>query len=411
MGVIYRGFDSHLGREVALKLLHPEFSNNPEFRDLFMHEARIMSRLQHPGVVPIYELHQGAGNELFFTMEFVDGSTLKELLARRAYHFHDLPCYLNIFEKVCQTMAYAHSQGVIHRDLKPANLMVGKFGVVRVMDWGLAKVLEDPSGNDGLPETGGRRAHTALHECLPDPADEGRPEACGACGRVMGTLAYMAPEQARGDLEHLDKRTDVFGLGAILCEILTGRPPYPGRNCQELFRMAVGAELQEVTERLDRCLADPPLVTLAKDCLHADPDKRPGDAGGVANALTAEMECGLKRSALDLARFFELSSDIFCLASLDGFFQRVNENFTRVLGFSKAELVSRPFVDFVHPDDTPQTLEQVEKLSLGLPVVRFRNRYRDVAGHYRWFEWTAKSIPEEKVIFAIARPVDPDARP
>jgi PAS domain S-box-containing protein len=102
---------------------------------------------------------------------------------------------------------------------------------------------------------------------------------------------------------------------------------------------------------------------------------------------------------------------MFCLASLDGYFQRVNENFTRVLGFSKAELVARPFLDFVHPEDLPQTLAQIEKLAQGLPVVRFRNRYRDVGGRYRWFEWTAKSIPEENVIFAIARTDDPDSHP
>lgn len=411
MGVIYKGFDTHLGREVALKFLHTEHKHNPDLRAQFIHEARITARLQHPGVVPVYELHQSSGNELFFTMKFVNGKTLRELLAARSYHFHDLPRFLNVFEKVCQTMAYAHASGVIHRDLKPANVMVGRFGVVRVMDWGLAKVMEDGPSAPSSPETGQSGGRCLLQPAMADLNGTGEAESIGSLGRVMGTLAYMSPEQARGEIEHLDKRADVFGLGAMLCEILTGGPPYACKDAEELYHKAAGADLGDALSRLDSCLADPQLVSLAKHCLRADPEERPDEAGAVAKAVTAQIESDVKRSALDLSRFFELSPDMFCLASLDGYFQRVNENFTRVLGFSKAELMTRPFLDFVHPEDLPQTLSQMEKLAQGLPVVRFRNRYRDVGGHYRWFEWTAKSIPEENVIFAIARTDDPDSPP
>jgi serine/threonine-protein kinase len=308
-------------------------------------------------------------------------------------------------------MAYAHASGVIHRDLKPANVMVGRFGVVRVMDWGLAKVIEDHHEAPPSLEAGQNGGRGLLRPTLADLNGAGEAESIGSRGRVMGTLAYMSPEQARGEIEHLDKRADVFGLGAMLCEILTGRPPYAGKDAEALYHKAAAADLGEALSRLDSCLADPQLVRLAKHCLRADPEERPGEAGAVAKAVTAQIESDLKRSALDLSRFFELSPDMFCLASLDGYFQRVNENFTRVLGFSKAELVARPFLDFVHPEDLSRTLAQIEKLAQGLPVVRFRNRYRDVGGHYRWFEWTAKSIPEENVIFAIARTDDPDAPP
>jgi serine/threonine-protein kinase len=143
---------------------------------------------------------------------------------------------------------------------------------------------------------------------------------------------------------------------------------------------------------------------LAKQCLSPDPEDRPHDAGEVAAIMTAQLEAELQRTALDMVRFFELSHDLFCLASMEGYFQRVNDNFARVLGYSKGELLARPFLDFVHPGDIAQTLAQMEKLSRGLPVVRFRNRYRDAAGVYHWLEWTAKSLPEEKVIFAVARP-------
>lgn len=396
MGAIYKGFDTHLSREVALKFLLDEHRNNEELRDRFLQEARITARLQHAGVVPLYDLHRMAGNGLFFTMMFVHGATLKEWLRKRPNPTTDLPKFLSVFEKICQTMAYAHAQGVIHRDLKPSNIMVGDYGVVRVMDWGLAKVLVERRAAGGAMEaSGGDR---------PEPASwrqGARSE--GSLGAAMGTLAYMAPEQARGQSDEIDQRADVFGLGAVLCELLTGLPPYVGESVDDLYSQALRGDLMAARMRLDRCVAEPSLILLVKHCLSENPEERPHDAGEVAAIITAQLESDMRHTALDMVRFFELSHDLFCLASLDGYFQRVNDNFPRVLGFTKKELTARPFLDFVHPEDLQITLAQIEKLARGLPVVRFRNRYRDVMGGYHWFEWTAKSLPEEKVIFAVAR--------
>jgi serine/threonine-protein kinase len=222
---------------------------------------------------------------------------------------------------------------------------------------------------------------------------------------MMGTPAYMAPEQAHGEVNGLDERTDVFGLGGILCEILTGKPPYPGPDKEAVLSKARRADLADAFRRLDACGADGDLVALAKGCLAADPNDRPGDAGKVADAVTGHLEAVLRRAERDLVRFFELSLDLFCIAGLDGYFRRVNSNFSRVLGYSEKELVSRPFLEFVHPEDQERTLGEMAKLREGLPVIRFCNRYRDVRGEYRWFEWTAKAIPEEGVIFAVARDV------
>jgi eukaryotic-like serine/threonine-protein kinase len=400
MGAIFRAFDTHLGREVALKFLLEEHKENPELRERFLQEARITARLQHPGVVPVYDLHRTSGNGLFFSMMFVHGATLKELLKKRVTSASDISRFLTVFEKICQTMGFAHSLGVIHRDLKPANFMIGAFGVVRVMDWGLAKVLGERRVGHGPAAAARPGASPKLGAAL----GGGRPESGLAAGAAMGTLAYMAPEQARGETELIDERADVFGLGAVLCEILTGLPPYTGSTVDELYRRALQADLGEAMDRLERCLAEPRLLMLAKQCLSARPADRPHDAGEVAAIMTAQLESELQRTALDMVRFFELSHDLFCLASLDGYFQRVNDNFARVLGYTKTELLARPFLDFVHPGDVAQTLAQMEKLSRGLPVVCFRNRYRDAAGVYHWLEWTAKSLPEEKVIFAVARP-------
>src|SRR5262249_28924939 len=133
--------DPHLGRDVAVKVLLDGHHGHPELCQRFVEEARVAGRLQHPGVVPVYALGEAGPGRPYFTMKLVEGRTLAELLRERAAPGPKLSRFLMIFEQVCQTLAYAHSKGVIHRDLKPANIMVGAFGEVQVMDWGLAKVL------------------------------------------------------------------------------------------------------------------------------------------------------------------------------------------------------------------------------------------------------------------------------
>src|SRR5262249_35093256 len=155
-----------------------------------------------------------------------------------------LPRHLLIFEQVCQTVAYAHSKRVLHRDLKPANVMVGAFGEVQVMDWGLAKVLDKEGGRDR--DTEEMDAGASVHTVRTD-ADGFRSRQ----GAQLGTPAYMAPEQARGEIDRLDERADVFGLGAILCEVLTGQPPFVGRSGAEVLHWAALAALGEAFARLD----------------------------------------------------------------------------------------------------------------------------------------------------------------
>src|SRR5262245_23907514 len=172
----------------------------------------------------------------FFSMKLVKGQTLADLLAQRPSPGHELPRWLGIFEAVCQALAYAHSKGVIHRDLKPGNVMVGAFGEVQVMDWGLAKVVRD-EGQDPERTTAG----TVVRTVRSDSTAEGD----GRTG-VVGTYAYMAPEQARG--EEVDERADVFGLGALLCVILSGQPVYVGGD---LPRRAAEGEVGEALARLE----------------------------------------------------------------------------------------------------------------------------------------------------------------
>ena len=141
MGAILRGRDSELGRELAVKILLEQHRDDPALVRRFIEEARISGQLQHPGIVPVHELGRFADARPYFTMKLVTGRTLAELLAARGKLDEELARFLGIFEQVCQTMSYAHARGVIHRDLKPGNIMVGSFGEVQLMDWGLAKVL------------------------------------------------------------------------------------------------------------------------------------------------------------------------------------------------------------------------------------------------------------------------------
>jgi serine/threonine-protein kinase len=278
MGVVYCAFDPALQRRLAVKVLREEHRGQPELEQRFREEAQLTGQLQYPGIAPVHQVGRLADGRPFFAMKLIQGRTLAEVLHERRAVTDGRTEWLAVFARVCQAVAYAHSRGVIHRDLKPANVMVGAFGEVQVMDWGLAKVLRR-AGDD--------RPHAACPE--PDPIATVRTQAAGwssQAGSVLGTAAFMAPEQAWGDVEQLDERCDVFGLGGILCVILTGAPPY-ARPVEELPAQARQAALAEAYARLDGCGADLELVALAKACLARESANRPRDAGAVAAAVAA----------------------------------------------------------------------------------------------------------------------------
>ncbi len=291
MGAVLRGRDVDLGRDLAVKVLLEKYVDRPEVARRFIEEAQIGGQLQHPGVVPVYDIGR-FGDRPFFTMKLVKGQTLSAILGERTEAAADRPRLLGIALQVAQAMAYAHAKGVIHRDLKPANVMVGAFGEVQVMDWGLAKVLAEGGVVD---EERASRAHQVPEDVttIRTARSSGSAGSHGTdteAGSMLGTPAYMPPEQANGDIAHLDRRADVFGLGAILCEILTGKPPYVGRSAEEVRRAACNGDLAEATERLDGCGADPELVALTKQCLSPEAVDRPKDAQGVVDALTAYLD-------------------------------------------------------------------------------------------------------------------------
>lgn len=234
LGQVSVALDEELHREVALKEIQSQHADNTDSRSRFVLEAEITGRLEHPGIVPVYGLGHYADGRPFYAMRFIQGDSLKAAIeafhhpakqapgsatpddqAERNVEFRQL---LRRFVDVCNTMAYAHSRGILHRDLKPGNIMVGKYGETLVVDWGLAKSLGH----------GERSATSEQNDATLLPASGGSSETLP--GLAIGTPGYMSPEQAAGKLEQLGPTCDVYSLGATLYHVLTGQAPFVGRD-------------------------------------------------------------------------------------------------------------------------------------------------------------------------------------
>ncbi|MFH2002964.1 MAG: serine/threonine-protein kinase [Planctomycetota bacterium] len=235
MGAVFKVWDANLRRPLAMKMLlrkksrsaDPPSKTNPLIR--FLEEAQITSQLDHPGIVPVHDIGVDAKGRPYFTMRFVEGNTLKEILELIPFGKEGWTRShaLDLFLKICETMAFAHERGVIHRDLKPANIMVGTFGEVYVMDWGLAKVLGRKKGKRPrarIPPEEKEMNRIFTDRCVMESCDPD--SGITRDGDILGTPAYMPPEQAEGNGEKTDRRADVYSLGAMLYHLLTGRMPY-----------------------------------------------------------------------------------------------------------------------------------------------------------------------------------------
>jgi serine/threonine-protein kinase len=237
LGEVYVALDAELHREVALKRIQAPQAHESENRQRFLREAEITARLEHPGVVPVYGLVQGPDGQPCYAMRFIQGQTLADAIRR--FHEADRPGrdpgerrlalreLLARFVAVCNTMAYAHSKGVIHRDLKPANIMLGPYGETLVVDWGLAKAL--------APDEAARAAGAAPPAPFPAAGDAGT-----RIGAVAGTPAYMSPEQAASRWDLVGPAADVYSLGATLYALLTGQAPFAGPAGEVLPRVQRG---------------------------------------------------------------------------------------------------------------------------------------------------------------------------
>jgi serine/threonine-protein kinase len=224
MGVVYAARDDKLGRRVALKVLDaPERSGDLARR--LIREAQVLATLEHPGIVPVHDVGALQDGRVFYTMKLVEGQRLDKYIKT----VPSVPDRLRLFLRICETLAFAHARGVLHRDVNPTNIMVGPFGEVLVLDWGLAKILRASAPSNGARDSEGTIAHSSAVSVLPSENDTTECSVVTRLGTVMGTPGYMSPEQSRGDNHALDERSDIFSLGALLRFLLTevspGSPP------------------------------------------------------------------------------------------------------------------------------------------------------------------------------------------
>jgi eukaryotic-like serine/threonine-protein kinase len=268
MGSIIDVYDHRMQRQVAMKVLHSDLVHRQGELEIFVREAQITGQLDHPNIVPVHDMGKDA-EPPWFAMKLVQGHSLAERFRRLGpgkLPGLEIEAFLKVMIKVCDAVAFAHSRGVLHLDLKPHNIMVGSHGQVYVMDWGIAVRCE--RGEDGR-----------LH---PTDVKKG----------LRGTLAYMAPEQARRGLGGVDERADVYGLGAVLYEFLTGRPPFEPRGVlEDVVRVAQNVILDPLESPT---LRQPPpgLAAIATRALALDPDDRYPDVPTLQAELEALMRGG-----------------------------------------------------------------------------------------------------------------------
>lgn len=278
MGVVHRVRDEHIERYAALKRPHDHLRDSVEAMRSFVREAQVLGQLDHPNVVPLYDLSvDDDGKPVHFMMKLVHGDTLHHRVVsqkvdeRSEEELRDL---LQVLCKVCDAIAFAHGQGILHRDLKPENVMIGSHGQVYVMDWGIAGLGERPPGSS--------------------------PSRSGDASEIGGTPQYMAPEQAWGDRAKISERTDVFALGAILYFILTGKAPNRAPSSREAWERARACDIKPPAELVPDAVVPPRLAQIAMHALARDPnDRHPS-----VEAFKGEIERFLRSGLWYAARSF-----------------------------------------------------------------------------------------------------------
>ncbi|HLB52856.1 MAG TPA: protein kinase [Chlamydiales bacterium] len=257
MGEVFLAKDPSCGRKVALKRIRPELRASSVIQSRFLREANVASALTHPSIVPILSIANG-GDETYYTMPYIEGEMLRQILRRTKTDEHpvgySIPSLTRIFLQVCQAIAYAHSRGVIHRDLKPENIIVGRYGEVMILDWGIADFIDQLEKEEPFNELPQKEEHLT------------RP------GKIAGTLAYMPPERLRDN--HSSTQTDLYALGVILYQILTLQLPFQRKTIAQFRKIASLESLIDPIEAAPYRDIPPQLSSLCKKCLASDPKER-----------------------------------------------------------------------------------------------------------------------------------------
>jgi len=265
--------DMHLNRVVAYKTLRAEFVDDEVENTRLLREARISAMLQHPNTIPVYEVGRDNHGRYYFTMKLVHGYTLREILNYRDRY--DLTQLIEVLEQIALALAFAHAHGVAHRDIKPENILVGPYGEVLLLDWGLAKVWKkDGSTDDEL-------SHDEKSINTSDKSMTGH-------GKLQGTLCYMSPEQINRDPD-ISYSTDIYSLGSVLYEVLTGKPPFDSDKIYEILDMVENQQVVKPSE-ISKYPVPQMLEDLVLSCLKKDPVQRPENMEEVIRVLQQDWQ-------------------------------------------------------------------------------------------------------------------------
>lgn len=401
IGEVWRAYDEVLGREIALKRLKADKARSEANRARFFREARITGQLDHPGIVPVYDFSSNEdGSHCFYTMRFLQGRTLGEVIA----DFHEereaeqsplvggaFLQLLGYFTSICNTIAFAHSRNVIHRDLKGDNVIIGDFGEVVVLDWGLAKQLASELADEPEP--------------APSSADDVPLAGDTLQGEQLGTPSYMAPEQALGQIDRIDRRTDVYGLAALLYEILTGVPPFPGREVVEVLRAVIHDTPMPPRERVPEVPLE--LEQICLQGLQKQPDARQASVAALAGQVQTWLEhfAARKRTEHERERFFDLSLDLLALVDHADRFTQTNAAWQTTLGWSPEARRGASLLEFVVAEDRPIAARALAQLREGQPQVGFEVRVAAAEGEPCWVHWNARSVPGETLLYLVGRDI------
>ncbi len=402
IGEIWLARDQLLGRDVAVKRLRPKTCHLDMVQQRFIYEARVTAQLNHPSIVHILDLVED-GPRSYYAMSLVLGKTLTELIHELHYSIHaghdrgDRFELVRVWVSVAQAIAFAHSQHVLHRDIKSDNVIVGIYGQVTVVDWGLAKRYGEPN----LASLRGESVFgQAEQETGVDVTRRTRD------GVRLGTPAFMAPEQARGDVDAIDQRTDTYALAAMLFEILTCRTPYVAEDAESMMESVRSGKLIGPKE-LNPAVPDE-LNRICLKGLSKDKRRRFQSAREFASAVENWLNETTAQRQIDLARqkLFELSSDLMVVFNRTPAIEWANSTWSKLLGWAADELVGTNPGHLVHPDDKGDNQSVLDLLKRGQSVNGKELRVRAQDGSYRWFSWSATPLLDEGTMVAIGRDID-----